>query len=73
MENGFRVEDKIDSDHRPITVWIKKGERRNFEECNRGRRGEKGDWSQEGRGVFRKEFRGLSENGEGEGKGIEEE
>lgn len=36
----FRVKDKIDSNHRPLTVWIE-GERKNFEECRGGRR-EKG-------------------------------
>lgn len=51
----FRVEDKIDSDHKPITVWIK-GERRNFEEYNRGRREKKGDWSEEETGEGEEQF-----------------
>lgn len=68
----FRVKDKIDSDHKSITVWIERErERNNFEECRKGRRRKGGDWSKEGRGVFKEKFRGLAGNGEGER--IEEE
>lgn len=65
----FRVEDKIDSDHKAVTVCIE-GEKRNFEECKGGRRGRRREWSEEGRGIFREEYRDLA--GIGEGKGIEE-
>lgn len=44
------MEDKIDSHHRPITVWIEE-ERRNFEEDNGGKRGKKRDWSEKERGL----------------------
>lgn len=47
----FRVEDKIDLDHRPVTVWIE-GEKRNFEECKGGRRGGKGSVVRGGRRDF---------------------
>lgn len=67
----FRVKDRIDSDHRPITVGleIREGEKRRLG-GNKGRgRMKRGDWTEKGQEDFKEAFRGVIRYE----KGVEEE
>lgn len=64
----FRMEDRIDSDHRPITVGIEGEKRRLGGNKGRGRM-KRGDWTKKEQEDFKEAFRGVI----GYGEGVEEE
>lgn len=64
----FRVEDRIDSDYRPIMVGIEGEKRRLGKNKGRGRM-KRGDWTEKGQEDFKEAFRGKI----GYGEGVEEE
>lgn len=64
----FRMEDRIDSDHRPITVGIE-GEKRKLGGNKERGRMKRGDWTKKEQEDFKEAFRGVI----GYGEGVEEE
>ncbi|KZC11356.1 hypothetical protein WN55_02590 [Dufourea novaeangliae] len=64
----IKVEEKVDSDHHPVTVWVKE-EKRKVKERRKKGEGKIGNWTEEGREAFIKNF-GKSGRGE---RGVEEE
>lgn len=64
----FRVEDKIDSDHKPVMIWIE-GEKKRIG-GNKGKgKVKRGDWTKKGKEEFREAF----EDGMRYGEEVEEE
>lgn len=64
----MRVEDWVDSDHQPITVWVEGGGRREERTGKGKRRGRRGIWTEEGR----KKFEVYFGKKDGEWEGVEE-
>ncbi|XP_077255544.1 uncharacterized protein LOC143893719 [Temnothorax americanus] len=63
------VEEKVDSDHQPVTAWVE-GWEEGMDKGKGGRSGSgRGDWSEEGR----KKFRELMGDRQARGGGVEEE
>jgi len=56
---SMRVEDKINSDHHPVVVWLKGEERKGRWESERKDRIKRAIWNEEGKEVFKQRIGGL--------------
>lgn len=72
---SMRVEDKMDSDHHPVVVWIKGEEQRRRRGRGNRERIKKEIWNEKGREAFRRRMEGIGEEEGGsrrEGQDVEE-
>lgn len=67
----MKIEDRVESDHHPVTVQVKGGGRKERKKENKVKRGKKGMWTEEGSKKF-EEYFGRREDAEGGWKRIGE-
>jgi len=65
----MRVEERVDSDHQPITVWVKGGKRRKRRGEVKKEKERRGVWTKEGKEKFEEYFGRMEEE---KGKSVEE-